>query len=92
MRRQGEVILQHETSGCYRILIAHGTGRSASECLSATTARRFEAPRRFGEECVAESGGAAARQVCLSLGIRVGKALVRVFDRVGQGPDAAAGA
>ncbi len=27
MRRQGEVILQHETSGCYRILIAHGAER-----------------------------------------------------------------
>jgi hypothetical protein len=28
MRRQSEVILQHETSGCYRILIAHGTARA----------------------------------------------------------------
>jgi hypothetical protein len=27
MRRQGEVILQHDTSGCYRILIAHAAAR-----------------------------------------------------------------
>jgi hypothetical protein len=27
MRRQGEVILQHETISCYRIVVAYGTAR-----------------------------------------------------------------
>jgi len=52
MRRQGEVILQHEAIGCYRIVGADGPGPSKFGCRSGTKARDFwfhEVVTEFGD-------------------------------------------